>query len=85
MKEHNASELKEIIEVVSQTVPELLEKVNLIIGGQDGVKTANAVASFYSTLVKEGMPGEMAFELTRSYMSSMSLGGLVAGFVSSHR
>jgi hypothetical protein len=75
----DAENLKEIMTAISQTVPELLEKITKVISdSQEGNKMGKSVASFYSTLVESGMHKDQAFELTRNFMSSASLGGMIA-------
>ncbi|HUV24002.1 MAG TPA: hypothetical protein VMW26_01085 [Methanomassiliicoccales archaeon] len=75
----DAESLKEIMTVMSQTVPELLEKITKVIyDSQEGTKMGKSVASFYSTLVESGIPKDQAYELTRSFMASASLGGTIS-------
>jgi hypothetical protein len=65
--------IKEILEVVSQKVPELLEKLSDILYSKDNAqKYGEAIATFYKSLIDAGMePGE-AYALTEKYMSSLS-------------
>jgi len=82
---NDAKELKEVMEVISETVPELLEKITRILyDSQEGEKMGKAVAAFYSALVESGMSNEQAFTLTKEYMSSMSLGSMISGITSHH-
>lgn len=82
----DVKELKEVMKVLSETVPGLLESIaKVMYGAQEGERMGQAVASFYSALVKSGMSSEQAFKLTREYMSSMSLGGLIQGITKGHR
>ena len=75
----DAKELKEIMIVISETVPDLLDKITKVISdNQEGNKMGRSVASFYNTLVESGMPKDQAFNLTKSFMSSASLGGMIA-------
>jgi hypothetical protein len=76
----DAKELKEIMEVISETVPDLLDKITKILyDAQEGEKMGQAVAAFYKALVDSGMSNEQAYALTKEYMSSMSLGGMISG------
>ena len=76
----DVKELKEVMSVLSETVPGLLESItNVMYKSQEGEKMGEAVGSFYSALVKSGMDSDQAFQLTKEYMSSMSLGGLIKG------
>ncbi|NYT12845.1 MAG: hypothetical protein GKC03_09935 [Methanomassiliicoccales archaeon] len=75
----DAKEFKEIMIVISETVPELLDKITKVISdNQEGTKMGKSVASFYTTLVESGMPKDQAFNLTKNFMSSASLGGMIA-------
>jgi hypothetical protein len=85
----DAETLKEIMTVISQTVPELLGKITKVISdSQEGNKMGRSVASFYTTLVESGIPKDQAFQLTRNFMSSASLGGMITsmggGFAHQH-
>lgn len=76
----DAKELKEIMEVISETVPDLLDKITKVLyDAQEGEKMGQAVAAFYKALVDSGMSNEQAYALTKEYMSSMSLGGMISG------
>jgi hypothetical protein len=78
----DAAELKEIMKIMTQTVPDLLGGINkAFFDPQESLNRGNSIASFYSTLVQSGVPKDQAFELTRSYMSSTSLGGLISNLV----
>lgn len=74
-----AEKVKEILDVVSQKVPELLEKVtSAIYGAENAKKFAAAVAEFYKSLKDAGMTDEQAYELTKQYMSSINLTGFMS-------
>lgn len=73
---HDAEEVKEILDVVSKKVPELLNQLaDVLYGAEQSQKYGKAVAQFYKELKDAGMSNEEAFELTRQYMSIFSLGG----------
>jgi len=76
----DVKELKEVMKVISETVPELLNRITKVLyDAQEGEKMGQAVAAFYSELVKSGMTSEQAYALTREYMSSMSIGSMISG------
>ncbi|MFP4170336.1 MAG: hypothetical protein ACLFUV_04875 [Methanomassiliicoccales archaeon] len=82
----DVKELKGVMEVLSDTVPALLESITKVLYDQEeGEKMGQAVASFYSALIKSGMSSEQAYALTKEYMSSMSLGSMIQGFMKGHR
>ncbi len=69
----SAEDIKEILDVIAEKIPDLLEKLSDILYSQDNaVKYGDAVATFYSRLIEAGMTTDQAFELTEKYMSSLS-------------
>ena len=77
--------VKEILTVVSEKIPALLNSLtDSIYGKEASAKFGTAVANFYKTLKDSGMTDEQAFKLTEQYMSSLNLGGMIAKAVS-HR
>jgi hypothetical protein len=82
-------EVKEILDTVSEKIPELLESLGDVLYSKDNAaKYADAIASFYKSLLDAGMSQEQAFELTEKYMSSLSpfqaMGGMFKGGVHVH-
>lgn len=76
----SAEELKDILNVVSETVPGLMEKLTKIMYGEkESVEFGKAVANFYKALTDAGMSSDQAFQLTKQYMSNLSIGNLVKG------
>jgi hypothetical protein len=77
-----AQEVKEILDVVSKKVPELLtELADILYGTEQSKKYGKAVAQFYKELKEAGMSNEEAFELTKQYMSIFSLGGVLGKMI----
>ena len=73
---HDAEEVKEILNVVAEKVPELLNQLaDVLYGAQQSAKYAKAVSQFYKELKDAGMTDAQAFELTRQYMSIFNIGG----------
>ncbi|MCK5547614.1 MAG: hypothetical protein KAI64_01270 [Thermoplasmata archaeon] len=73
---HDAEEVKEILSVVSEKVPELLTQLSdVLYGAEQSKKYGQAVAQFYKELKDAGMSDKEAFELTKQYMSIFSMGG----------
>jgi hypothetical protein len=74
----DAEQLRQIFAVLSDAVPELLEKITKVLyGAQEGEKFGMSVAAFYKALVAAGMTKDQAFELTKEYMGNISLGGMM--------
>jgi hypothetical protein len=69
----SAEDIKEILDVVAEKIPDLLEKLSDILYSQENAaKYGDAVATFYKRLIDAGMEPDQAFELTEKYMSSLS-------------
>jgi len=78
MKEGEAEEVKEILGVVSQKIPALLNSLaDILYGREQSKKYGEAVAGFYKSLKESGMTDEQAYELTKQYMSAMNLPGML--------
>ncbi len=74
----DANDVKEILSVVSEKVPALLNSLaDVLYGKEQSVKYGQAVAGFYKTLKDSGMTDERAYELTKQYMSAMNLPGMI--------
>lgn len=70
--------MREIFTILSDQLPKLLESVTKVLyNAQEGEKFGASVAGFYKSLKAAGMSNQEAFELTKEYMSSLSLGGLL--------
>ena len=73
--------IKEILDVVSEKIPQLLKDLSGVLYGQKESKQFGiAVATFYKELKGAGMTDEQAFELTRQYMSTLNIGQMIKGF-----
>jgi hypothetical protein len=75
----DAKELKEILNTVSTEIPKLLESIGKVFSNPENAnQIGKAVAQFYKELLSAGMNPTQAYELTKEYMSSFSLGGLIS-------
>jgi hypothetical protein len=73
----DAEKIKEILNVVSDKVPDLLKQLSGVLYSPDQAKNFGvAVAIFYKELKAAGMTDEQAFELTKQYMSTLNIGGM---------
>jgi len=78
----DAEEVREILDVVSEKIPKLIESLtDILYGEKSSAKYGKAVASFYKSLVESGMTNEQAYELTQQYMSSLNLAGLIGNAI----
>jgi len=75
----DAKELKEILNTVSTEIPKLLESIGKVFSNPENAnQIGKAVAQFYKELIAAGMTPQQAYEMTRDYMASFSLGGLIS-------
>jgi hypothetical protein len=74
-------QIKEILDVVSEKVPELLKELSGVLYSPEQAKQFGlAGATFYKTLKEAGMSDEQAFMLTNKYMSTLNFGSTMEGF-----
>jgi len=74
----DAKELKEILTVVSTEIPKLLESIGKVFSDPENAnQIGKAVAQFYKELIAAGMTPDQAYQMTKGYMASFSLGGLI--------
>lgn len=75
----DAKELKEILNTISTEIPKLLESIGKVFSNPENAnQIGKAVAQFYKELIAAGMTQEQAFQMTKDYMASFSLGGLIS-------
>lgn len=75
----DAQEIKEILDVVSEKVPKLLEEItDALFSPEKAEKFGETVAKFYKAMVDSGMSPDQAFELTQKFMDSSSPGGMIS-------
>ncbi len=68
----DVEELREVLDVVSEKVPDLLRGLRDIMYSRESAESmADAVATFYKKLVDAGLPKEAALEMTRGYMINL--------------
>lgn len=75
----DAKELKEILNTVSTEIPKLLESIGKVFSNPENAnQIGKAVAQFYKELIAAGMTPDQAYQMTKDYMASFSLGGLIS-------
>jgi uncharacterized membrane protein len=75
----DAQELKEILSTVSTEIPKLLESIGKVFSNPESAnQIGKAVAQFYKELIAAGMTPDQAYQMTKDYMASFSLGGLIS-------
>ena len=76
-------QLRQIFNVIGESIPELLDKVTKILySAAEGERFGQSVAAFYKSLEEAGMSKDQAFTLTKEYMNSVSLGGMLKNIFS---
>ena len=71
--EWGPEEVTQILDVVGEKIPALLEKLSDILYSKENAeKYGDAVATFYTRLIEAGMEPDQAYALTEKYMSSLS-------------
>ena len=76
----DAEKIKDILDVVGEKVPGLIKELsNLLYSPESSKNFASSAAIFYKELRAAGMSDEQAFELTKQYMSTLSLGNMFKG------
>ncbi len=84
--EDDVEKVKEMLQVVSEKIPALLNSLTDVLYGKDSAaKYGQAIAGFYKSLKDSGMTDQQAFELTKTYMSSLDLGGIVGKAIGGRR
>ncbi|RLE29591.1 hypothetical protein DRJ54_04365 [Candidatus Acetothermia bacterium] len=69
---HDAEEVREILDVVSDRIPALLKGLRDVLYSKEAAENmANAVATFYKKLVEAGIPKEDARDMARGYMINL--------------
>ena len=79
----DVEELKEVMETLNETVPDLLSGiVKAIYNTEDSKNLAKSTANFYKELVNAGMDEDKAYELTRDFMESRDVTSVVKNILS---
>lgn len=85
-EEHDVQDMREIIELISDKVPALLNSLtDVLYGKASAEKYGQAASNFYKTLKESGMSDKQAFKLTEQYMSSLNLAKIIEGTVGRER
>ncbi|MCX8173046.1 MAG: hypothetical protein N3F63_00335 [Thermoplasmata archaeon] len=81
-REKDVEELERVLAVVSEKVPALLNALtDVLYGKEQSKKYAEAVATFYKSLVEAGMDKSQAYELTKDYMANLNIAGAIGKLI----
>ena len=68
-------QVKEILKAVGEEIPALLNAVKDALYSPESAKQfAESIGTFYTELINQGIPEEMAMEMTEKYASSLNIG-----------
>jgi hypothetical protein len=80
--ESDAKEVREILDVVGEKIPKLLNDLtDVLYGKEQSQKYGTAVAGFYKSLKDAGMTDAQAFQLTQQYMGTLNIGNAIASAI----
>lgn len=83
-RKRSAEDVKEILEVVSEKIPGVLNSLtDVLYGKASAEKYGQAISNFYKTLKDSGMTDEQAFKLTEQYMSSLNFASILGKAIGS--
>ncbi len=76
--EKDVEELKEVMNTLKDTVPALIKGiVDALYSSQSAEDFGKQVADFYKSMIEAGMNNEQAFELTKQFMESRDIVGIL--------
>ncbi len=76
--EDDVKELKEVMETLRDTVPAIIKGiVDALYSSQTAEDFGKQVANFYKSMIEAGMSKEQAFELTKEFMESRDIVGVI--------
>ncbi len=79
----DVEELKEVMETLNETVPDLISGiVKAIYNTEDSKNLAKSTANFYKELVDAGMEEDKAYDLTKKFMESRDVTSVVKNILS---
>ncbi len=75
----DAEELKEIFGVLNESIPKLISGLlGSVYSPEAAGKLASAIGIFYTKLIEQGIPKDLALEMTRGYVAALDFGKLIA-------
>ena len=76
-------EFREVMTTLRDFIPEMIRKiVDVLYSQQNAEDFARQVANFYKSLVDAGMSNDQAFELTKEFMESRDIVGVLKKILS---
>jgi len=82
-EESDAQEVREVMEALKDTVPALIKGIiDALYSAQSAEDFGKQVAGFYKSMIDAGMTNEQAFELTKEFMESRDIVGVLKKILS---
>ncbi len=76
--ENDVEEMKEVMNTLKNTVPDIIKGiVDALYSGQNADEFGKQVAGFYKSMIDAGMDKKEAFELTKEFMESRDVTGVI--------
>ena len=77
-KDEDIEEFKEVMNTLKETVSQLIKSiVDTVYSSQNAEEFGKQVANFYKEMVNAGMNKEKAYELTKKFMESRDIAGVL--------
>ena len=74
----DSKELKEVMNTLRDTVPAIIKGiVDALYSGNNAEELGKQVANFYKSMIDAGMDKKEAYELTKEFMESRDITGIV--------
>lgn len=84
--ETDTEEIKEIFATLNESIPKLITGViGSFYSPESASKMAEAIGGFYSKLKEQGIPDELALEMTKKYVSALDFREILASVGSEGR
>jgi len=81
--ENDIKEFKELMNTLKETVPEIIRGiVDALYSGTSAEEFGKQVANFYKSMIGAGMDKEEAYELTKKFMESRDIAGILKKILS---
>jgi len=73
-------QIRDILKAVGEEIPALLNAIKDVLYSPESAKQfAQSIGTFYSELKKQGVPDELALEMTEKYASTLNIGQAFSG------
>ncbi|MBD3405361.1 MAG: hypothetical protein GF411_04380 [Candidatus Lokiarchaeota archaeon] len=75
----DAKEISEVFSALNESIPKLISGLIGSVYSPDSASSmAEAIGIFYSKLIEQGIPEELALEMTRKYVGALDFGKIMS-------